>query len=130
VVREIRIIVPAPRRAMRDGWTCRAECSEKPTVTRPRTTRHRVRSRWSVIVSPGRRSMTARACDSLYWNWFLNSSQQSPMKATRMTTTMGVRWMRKSLKDKSARLAMMMFGGSPISVAVPPMFEANASTIR
>jgi hypothetical protein len=34
------------------------------------------------------------------------------------------------LNDRSARLAMMMFGGSPISVAVPPMFDANASTIR
>ena len=28
------------------------------------------------------------------------------------------------------RLAMMMFGGSPIRVAAPPMFDANTSEIR
>ena len=37
---------------------------------------------------------------------------------------------RKSLKVRPARLAMMMFGGSPTRVAVPPMLEANTSAIR
>ena len=43
---------------------------------------------------------------------------------------MGARLSRKSLNVRSARLAMMMFGGSPISVAVPPMLEASASAMR
>jgi len=43
---------------------------------------------------------------------------------------MGARLTAKSLKVSPARLAMMMFGGSPIRVAVPPMFEASASAIR
>ncbi len=47
-----------------------------------------------------------------------------------MMITIGVRWIRKSLKLRPARLAMMMLGGSPISVAVPPMFDANASAIK
>ena len=34
------------------------------------------------------------------------------------------------MKDRPPRLAMMMFGGSPTSVAVPPMFDASASAIR
>ena len=31
---------------------------------------------------------------------------------------------------RPALLAMMMLGGSPTNVAVPPMFDANASAIR
>src|ERR1700757_1158131 len=38
--------------------------------------------------------------------------------------------MRKSLNVRPALLAMMMLGGSPTNVAVPPMFDANASAIR
>ncbi len=33
----------------------------------------------------------------------------------------------KSMKLRPVAPAMMMFGGSPISVAVPPMFEAMTS---
>jgi hypothetical protein len=52
------------------------------------------------------------------------------MKTTIRMTTMGARFTTKSLNDRSARLPMMMFGGSPIRVAVPPMFEANTSASR
>jgi hypothetical protein len=34
------------------------------------------------------------------------------------------------VKLRFARLPMMMFGGSPMSVAAPPMFEASTSAIR
>ncbi len=34
------------------------------------------------------------------------------------------------MKDSPARLAMMMFGGSPTRVAAPPMLEASTSAIR
>jgi hypothetical protein len=46
------------------------------------------------------------------------------------STTIGARFSRKSLKDRPDRLAMMIFGGSPIKVAAPPMLGANASAIR
>ena len=50
---------------------------------------------------------------------------------TAMTTTMtGARFATKSLKLRSAAEPMMMFGGSPIRVAVPPMLEANTSAKR
>jgi len=45
-------------------------------------------------------------------------------------TTIGVTWIRKSLNDNPPRLAMMMLGGSPTSVAAPPMLDANTSAIR
>jgi hypothetical protein len=34
------------------------------------------------------------------------------------------------LNDKPDRLAMMMFGGSPTSVAMPPMLKARASAMK
>jgi hypothetical protein len=36
-------------------------------------------------------------------------------------------WIRKELKSRFALEAMMMFGGSPINVAAPPMFEIKTS---
>ena len=52
------------------------------------------------------------------------------MKAASSTSTTGPRWIRKVLKSRPARLPMMMLGGSPIRVAVPPMLETMASAIR
>jgi hypothetical protein len=40
-------------------------------------------------------------------------------------TTTGVRLTRKSPKPSPAAEPMRMFGGSPMSVAVPPMFDAK-----
>ena len=51
------------------------------------------------------------------------------MKAPRQITATGPTLIRKVGKSMSACVAMRMFGGSPISVAVPPMFEASASAI-
>ena len=42
----------------------------------------------------------------------------------------GREWTRKSTKLSPARLPMMMLGGSPMSVAVPPMLEARISEMR
>jgi hypothetical protein len=49
--------------------------------------------------------------------------------ASRMTVS-GSECTRKSVNVSPARLAMMMLGGSPIRVAVPPMFEAKISAKR
>jgi hypothetical protein len=53
-----------------------------------------------------------------------------PRNTIMITITTGARWIRNSAKSSWAREPMMMFGGSPISVAVPPMFEASTSAIR
>ena len=48
-----------------------------------------------------------------------------------MTTTItGVRWITKSLNASPTCVPIRMFGGSPISVAVPPMLEAKISANR
>ncbi len=44
-----------------------------------------------------------------------------------VTTTIGARLTMNSLKLRPVAPAMMMLGGSPIRVAVPPMFEAITS---
>ena len=50
---------------------------------------------------------------------------------TTITTTMtGVRWMTKALKSRPTCEPIRMLGGSPISVAVPPMLEAKISANR
>ncbi len=59
-----------------------------------------------------------------------NSHRHSPTNTTSSTTTSGARLTRKSSYVRPARLAMMMFGGSPTSVAVPPMLDARASAMR
>ena len=59
-----------------------------------------------------------------------NSRGNNAMNTAMMMTTTGATWIRKSLKLRPARLPMRMLGGSPIKVAVPPMFDANASAIK
>ena len=49
------------------------------------------------------------------------------MTTTKVTSAIGARLTMKLLKLRSVAPAMMMFGGSPISVAVPPMLEAITS---
>ena len=75
-------------------------------------------------------AMTFATRSGSYWNADRNITRHIPTKTTSRTTTMGARLRKKSLNDRSARLPMMMLGGSPISVAVPPMFDASTSAIR
>ena len=49
------------------------------------------------------------------------------MMTRSVTTTIGARLTMKSMNDRSVAPAMRMFGGSPMSVAVPPMLEAMIS---
>ncbi len=46
------------------------------------------------------------------------------------STVTGARLTRKSSKPSPAAEPMRMLGGSPMRVAVPPMFEARISEIR
>ena len=51
------------------------------------------------------------------------------MTIAKVSRTIGARLTMKELKLSPVAPAMMMFGGSPISVAVPPMLEAITSMI-
>jgi|GEM_PF-6705645 len=68
---------------------------------------------------------SSRTCRRLPKTTF-QTSIQTPM----ITMMAGDRCTMKSMKSKPALEAIMMFGGSPMSVAVPPMFEARASVMR
>ena len=50
--------------------------------------------------------------------------------STKMRTEMSVRFATKSMKSSPTALPIMMFGGSPMSVAVPPMLEARICDMR
>ena len=55
------------------------------------------------------------------------------IKATttaRITATTTVNSFKKSINDNPAALPIIIFGGSPINVAVPPIFDAKISVIK
>ncbi len=59
-----------------------------------------------------------------------NASQSPATNRARITRTTGPSMTRKSTYPRCALLAIMMLGGSPTRVAVPPMFEATAAATR
>ena len=61
---------------------------------------------------------------------FPKASRIRPTKTTMITRTTGARLTRKSMKSRPAADPIRMFGGSPIRVAVPPMFEAKIWLMR
>ena len=54
----------------------------------------------------------------------------SRISTTRMNSTAKPVLSRKSIKDRCAALPIMIFGGSPIKVAVPPTLDARICPIR
>ena len=52
------------------------------------------------------------------------------MNATMMSTTTGPRLVMNSANPRPAADPMRMLGGSPMSVAVPPMLDAITSAMR
>ena len=123
-------IVPAPTSATIDGATCSTECSPNPTMTRASTARDRISSRVSLMARRSCNAITSSRWMSLARRSLRNSTLVSTTNDAKITTTAGAMWTRKSLNVRPARLPMMMLGGSPISVAAPPMLDASTSAIR
>ncbi len=61
---------------------------------------------------------------------FLNKKISAPIAIINITNTIGVSSLTKSMKLRPARVPIIIFGGSPINVAVPPIFEAKTSVIK
>ena len=53
-----------------------------------------------------------------------------PTQTRKIVNTTTVNSFTKSIKLKPAFAAMIIFGGSPINVAVPPIFDAKTSVIK
>jgi hypothetical protein len=102
----------------------------KPTITAIRTIPERSRRPRSRMASRSSSSITAATRSSSYVKADRNITRHMAMNTTSRTTTMGARLTTKSLKLRPERLAMMIFGGSPMRVAVPPMLEAMTSASR
>ena len=75
-------------------------------------------------------SITSAARSGSTVNEPRNSHGRIRVNTASSMTTIGAMWTRKSLNVRPARLPMMMFGGSPIRVAAPPMLEASTSAMR
>lgn len=60
----------------------------------------------------------------------LNANARNRTVAKNIANTIPVSSSRKSTNDSPAALPIMMFGGSPMRVAVPPMLEAKISVSR
>ncbi len=121
---------PAPSRATMLGAKCSTGCRTNPAMTRASTIRPWTSMRGSRIASRSSRSMISAARSGSWTKAERNMTRARAMRTRTSTAASGARWTRKSLKVRPARLAMMMFGGSPTRVAVPPMLEANTSAIR
>src|ERR1700722_498729 len=128
--REVRIRTPAPSSATRDGATwivgARMNPANTTTITRP----HLTSSPRSRMVSPSCRDITSATRSALTAEKPRNISVDTASRASSTITTIGAMFARNALKDRALRAPMMMFGGSPTSVAAPPTLEANTSAIN
>ena len=59
-----------------------------------------------------------------------NAKSRNAHAAAIMSATIGASSRTKSMNESPAALPIMMFGGSPMRVAVPPIFEENTSVIK
>ncbi len=64
------------------------------------------------------------------WRWPLNVSHMIPRNTAMMMMTTGVRFARNAPNPRPAADPIMMLGGSPIRVAVPPMLELRITATR
>ena len=100
-------------------------------MVRPSTTSARIISGRSVIAAAGSSAaITSSRSSSSAPRVAPNHSHRIARKTAMITTTTGARLTRKSPKSSPAAEPIRMFGGSPMSVAVPPMFDAKIWLIR
>ena len=70
---------------------------------------------------------------AMFWGAAASSERKTTRKtsiaASQATSTMGAVWVRKSTKVKPAAEPIITLGGSPTSVATPPVLDSRASAI-
>ncbi len=101
-------------------------------MTKARTPRLCINSLESVILysSLNRSSNPSISSTTTSLYFFLYMKYIIPIKGIKVISTIGVRVSAKSLKVRPAYEPIIMLGGSPMRVAVPPMFEASTIGIR
>ncbi len=126
---EIVTSTPAPIRAMMDGSTWMAELATNAAKTKTSTTPDLANNRMSRMASRSFSDITSATRSACTPNVPRNNSGSTTTNAINAMIAIGARCTRKSLNDRFARLPIMMFGGSPISVDTPPMLDASTSAI-
>ena len=81
----------------------------------------------SVIVLELSILTTSNIFSFVVFKFFLNTKVKNAITTVRIIAMKGVNTFTKSIKDKPAALPIIIFGGSPIKVAVPPILDANTS---
>ena len=104
-----------------------ASRSTKAIITKVKSTRLLMSSALSWIKLLASSVITFLRSSALFLKSLLNIKTSIGIITANTTSTIGAMWIRNELKSKSALEAMMMFGGSPIKVAAPPMLEIKTS---
>src|SRR6202000_2878637 len=100
-----------------------------PTQNTVLTAAHLINSRGSRSSARSLSAMTSATLSGETVEKPRNSKGETAAKTSMTMTTIGAMLTRKALNDRPLRAPMMMLGGSPTSVAAPPMLDANTSAI-
>ena len=100
-----------------------------PTKTTAITAPHLISSLRSRSSSRSSSAMTSATLSGETVEKPRNIRGEIATKTSMMMITIGAMLNRKALNDRPLRAPMMMLGGSPTSVAAPPILEANTSAI-
>ena len=120
----------APAIAVTQVWMCVMSCSINPMITSNKTSPERIIKPLSVIVCELSSCATFSIFSLAATNCFLKINARIPTLIINIAATIPVNSLMKSIKESPAALPIIMFGGSPINVAVPPMFDAKISVIK
>ena len=119
----------APASANTLGSVSSMPLSRNPMTTAPITIRDFFMSTGLLIIIFSSMAMIRFLFRSDTTSCFLNRRIRIPIVITEMTRIAGARFTRKSMKLRPAAEPIMIFGGSPMSVAVPPIFEDRITVI-
>jgi len=120
----------APNMAMVPGSWPRGCATTKPAMTSRMTNKAWRSNRMSVMAARASKPITWRRSSSLAVSLRPQNHQNPARVRARMIPATGARLTRKALKESLAAEPIMMLGGSPMRVAVPPMLEAKMMANR
>ena len=105
-------------------------CSTNIEIVMAMTNRHFFSSAGFAIWLRALRLMTFSCSSGCVLSSLWYSAISTASTTRKMTIATPVRFATKSMKFRPTALPIMMFGGSPMSVAVPPMFDARICEMR
>ncbi len=114
---------PAPVNAHVADSKPSVPCITNNEIVTAKTNKHFFNSVGSFICAFSSRLMTLSCSSGCVCNSLPYSSKRIPIVTKKMKIAGSVKFKTKSAKFKPTAEPIIIFGGSPINVAVPPMFE-------